>query len=143
MIRNKTWIISVAIVQLLTGCIHGLSLFGKFQGQNDTERQLIELMYGYKFNMGAGIERSMADLFVASNSCFTLLYLFGGSLNLYLLRNPILIQTWRGLLIIQILFFGTCFAVNFFLTFLPPAVLTAAVFLLLIIALLLLRPAED
>ena len=46
---------------LLLGAVHSLSLLEKPTPANDAERQLLDLMANYKFNL-MGSVRSMADL---------------------------------------------------------------------------------
>ena len=50
-----------AVMLLLTGLVHSLSLFGKPIPANETEKQLLELMTNYKFNL-VGSMRSMAEV---------------------------------------------------------------------------------
>jgi len=49
-----------AVFLLLLGLVHSLSLFEKPVPANDTERQLLDLMSNYKFNL-MGSARSMSD----------------------------------------------------------------------------------
>jgi hypothetical protein len=132
--KSKVWLKSTAALQLITGGIHAISLFSKLQPTNDTEKQLVELMDGYKMQMGAGFEPTMADFFLALSSCFTLLYLFGGAINFYLLKHDLSDAAWKGLVLTQVVFFGVSFILMSSLTFLPPIVLTGLVFALLIIS---------
>jgi hypothetical protein len=50
-----------AVWMLLLGVVHSLSLFAKQVPANETERQLLDLMINYKFNL-MGSLRSMNDL---------------------------------------------------------------------------------
>lgn len=63
---NDKWgrrlFVAGAIVLLLLGVVHSLSLFEKPAPANDTEKQLLDLMSNYKFNLMGSI-RSMNDLF--------------------------------------------------------------------------------
>ncbi len=132
MLKRYTFWLWVAIVfQLLTGAVHSLSLFISPVPGNETERQLFELMANYKFDLGAGIHRSMGNLFKALSSCFSLLCLLGGLINIYLLRRKVEAGVVKGLVGIQLVVFGICFGVNAALTFLPPIVLTGLVFVFL------------
>lgn len=122
------WLKTTAVLQILTALIHSISFFVPPQAVNDTERQLIDLMNTYQSDMGNGFHRSMADLFLSMSICFTLLYLFGGVLNFYLLRKKAGAGLWKGLLHLQLAVFGSAFLVFMALTFLPPIVLTGLVF---------------
>ena len=127
------WVKTASVFQVLTGLIHSLSLFRDMQGQNETEEKMIDLLTGYKMDMGAGFHHSMMDLFLALSSCFTFLYLLGGINYFYLLKRleP---TALKGYLLINIVIFGLCFVVMLFLTFLPPIVLTGIVLILLVIS---------
>ena len=71
---------------LLTGAVHSLSLIKDPVGANDTERQLLDLMTNYKFNLVGSI-RSMADLQRGFSISFMLGVLGLGALDLVLARE--------------------------------------------------------
>lgn len=73
--------ISGAILVLLLGAVHVLSLVTKLVPANDTERQLFALMTNYKFNL-MGSMRSMDNLFRGFSTTFVLGMLAIGSLSL-------------------------------------------------------------
>lgn len=134
----RFWLKSAMVLQLITAVVHGSSLFIKPSPQNETEKQLLDLMATYRPDAGAGFAPSAADLFLALSACFTLLYLFGGLLTWYLSRQHIPLSVWGGILNISIFVFGVCFALMAWYTFLPPILLTGIVLLLLIITRILL-----
>jgi hypothetical protein len=127
------WLKTASVFQIITGLIHSLGLFQDMQGQNETEVKMLDLMTTHKMDMGAGMFHSMMDIFLALSSCFTFLYLLGGINNFFLLKKleP---SALKGYLLISIIIFGVCFAVMFFMTFLPPIILTGLVFILLVIS---------
>jgi hypothetical protein len=88
--KSIAWLKSASVLQLVTGGVHGLTLFSRLQPTNDTEKQMVDLMYSYKMQMGAGFEPTMGELYVALSSCFTLMYVMMGIINLYLsnTRSP-------------------------------------------------------
>jgi hypothetical protein len=129
--RFTFWLWIAVVFQLLTGGIHSISLFVSPTPQNDTERQLIDLMMNYKLDLGAGIHRSTSQLFKALSSCFSLLCLLGALTNIFLLRKKAGADIVRGLVMIQVIVFGICFGVMAILTFLPPIVLSGLVFVFL------------
>jgi hypothetical protein len=65
---------------------------------------------------------------------FTLLLLFGGIINIFLLRNKAEIGILKGMTSIQFFLFGICFAVMATLTFLPPIICTGLIFVALLAA---------
>jgi hypothetical protein len=125
--RYTFWLWLAVFFQLLTAVAHSLSLFITPLPANDTERQLFDLMTNYRPNMGAGIHRSMGELFKALSSCFSLLCLLGGLINIYLLRKRVDAGVIKGLVGIQLLVFGICFGIMAVFTFLPPTILTGLV----------------
>ena len=75
-----------AVVLVLVGLVHALSLFEKPVPANDTERQLLDLMANYKFNL-MGSARSMADLMRGFSVSFMVAALGLGVLDLLLSRE--------------------------------------------------------
>jgi hypothetical protein len=75
-----------AVVLLVLGLVHSLSLFEAPVPANDTERQLLDLMTHYKFIL-LGSVRSTADLMRGFSTSFTLAVLGLGVLDLLLSRS--------------------------------------------------------
>jgi hypothetical protein len=75
-----------AVVLLLLGLVHSLSFFGKQVPANDTERQLLDLMSNYKFNV-MGSMRSMDNFLRGFSISFMLGVLCLGALDLALCRE--------------------------------------------------------
>jgi len=139
--KITSWLKVTTGFQFLTAAIHSISLVTGLQGQNEMEKQLIGMMTSYKMDMGAGIQRSMSEIFTALSSCFSLIYLLGALVNLYLLRTKAPMDLIKGIVGIEVIVFGITFLIMAFLTFLPPASLTGLVFLLLVMSYFRLKPA--
>jgi hypothetical protein len=75
-----------AFVLLLLGAVHGLSLLGRPAPANDTERQLLDLMSNYKFNV-MGSRRTMDDFLRGFSISFMLSALILGVFDLTLCRE--------------------------------------------------------
>ena len=75
-----------AVVLLLLGLVHSLSLFGKPVPANDTERQLLDLMSNYKFNV-MGSMRTMDNFLRGFSISFMLGVLGLGALDLAICRE--------------------------------------------------------
>jgi hypothetical protein len=114
--------------------MHSLSLFGKPQPSNETEKQLLDLMGSYKLELGAGFAPTMSDLMTSFSISLSLFLLFGGTLNLSLLRSKVAVETMKGVIQINLLFFGLCFLAMFFLTFLIPIICSGLIVLALILS---------
>ena len=71
---------------LVLGCVHSLSLIGKPIPANETERQLMDLMSGYRFNV-MGTLRSMDEFLRGFSISFMLAVLVLGALDLVLRRE--------------------------------------------------------
>jgi hypothetical protein len=134
MTNFKRWLQAASVFQLLTAAFHALSFFADPAPQNETERTLIDLMYNYRQDLGAGMKATMQQLFTALSACFPLLCIFGAWLNFYLLHNTRDIALIRGIMGIEVVVFGLLFVVMAALTFLPPIVCTGLVFAALLIA---------
>ncbi len=129
--KYSTWLKLAIGLQLITALIHSLSFLTTPVGTNDQEKMLIELMYTYKMDLGAGYQRTMHEVVNALSACFSLIYLFGGVLNIFLLRQKADPALMKGILSIQLAIFGFAFALMVIFTFLPPIVLTGLVFVML------------
>jgi hypothetical protein len=85
--------------------VHSISFFEKLVPANDTERQLLDLMSSYKFNM-MGSHRSMGDLFQGFSVAFMLAALVMGALTVavsnerasLLKRVALVIVIWLALM---------------------------------------------
>jgi hypothetical protein len=75
-----------ALWLLILGTVHSTSLFIKQVPANDTERQILDLMTGYRFNL-MGSLRSMSDLMRGFSVAFMLAPLAFGVLDLMLSRE--------------------------------------------------------
>lgn len=129
--RFAFWLWAAVVFQLLTAVFHSLSLFITPVPQNETERQLFDLMTSYKLDAGGGFHPSIRNLTTALSSCFSLLCLLGGLTNAYLLRKKVVADLVKGLVRIQLVVFGLCFVIMATFTFLPPIVLSGLIVLAL------------
>jgi uncharacterized membrane protein len=75
-----------ALWLLILGAVHSTSLFIKQVPANDTERQILDLMTSYRFNL-IGSLRSMSDLMRGFSVAFMLAPLAFGALDLMLSRE--------------------------------------------------------
>jgi len=132
--KITSWLKVATGFQFLTAAFHSISLVFAPQGQNATEKQLLDLMHYYEMDMGAGIHRSMWQIYSAMSSCFVLLFLLGALINLYIVRNKTSADWAKAIVSIEIVIYGICFLVMLFLTFIPPAVLTGLVFVCLMVS---------
>ncbi len=127
--KQKAWITTTIIFQLLTAAIHSVSFFVKPVPTNDTEKQLIELMGTYKMDLGAGFKPSMGNILLSFSISFTLLLLFGGLLNILLLRSKAEASLAKRVFGLQTIIYGACFAAMASLTFPPPIICTGLIFI--------------
>ena len=129
--RYTFWLWTTSVLQLLTAFIHVLSFFNEPEAKNESEQQLFDLLDKYKFDFGAGFHHTLGDFFNALSASFSLLYLLGGLLTIYLLQKKIPQGIMKGVTGIQTLVFGISFLITFLLTFLPPIIMTGMVFIAL------------
>lgn len=121
------WLWGLVTFQLLTALFHSLSFFVKPEPENESEKQLQDLIYNYKKDMGAGISRSFADVFFSLSFSFALMCVLGGIINWYMKKMQISNDVWKGLLLIETIVFGILFLVMLEFTFLPPIICTALI----------------
>lgn len=129
--KYTTWLKLAIGLQLATALVHALSFLNTPVGTTDQEKMLIELMYTYRMDLGAGYHRTMHEIVNALSACFSLIYFFGGVLNIYLLRQKADPALMKGIFAIELVIFGFAFALMVIFTFLPPIVLTGLVFVFL------------
>jgi cellulose synthase/poly-beta-1,6-N-acetylglucosamine synthase-like glycosyltransferase len=132
--RYTFWLRAAAVLQILTALVHSLSFLREPTATNETEKQMLDLFIHYKMTMGYGFHPSMYSLFTAMSACFTLLYLFGGITNFFILGKGLsqeAMKAWTG---ISTLIFGVNFLVVLLFAFLPPVIFTGLVFICLCFA---------
>ncbi len=140
--RYTFWLWAAVVLQFLTAFFHSLSFIITPEFNNDTERQLFDLASTYRFDMGGGFHPTFGNLFTALSACFPFLFILGGLINAYLLRKKAGVEILKGILVINIIVFGSCFAVMAIFTFPPPIILSGLVFVALLVALFLISRRE-
>jgi len=83
-------------------------------------------------DLGGGIHRNFRSIFTGVSICFTLIYVLGAALNYYLLDSGLSAGLWEGILLIQCVVYGFVFLFQARLTFWPPIIVTALVFIFLL-----------
>src|SRR6185295_8913969 len=131
--RYQFWLWLAVVVLLLNALIHSVTLFIEPAAQDETQRQLFDLMSSYKQDFGAGFKRSTKELVTALSACFSFLCLLGGLTLAFLLRKQAEVRIMMGVVGIHALVFGICLAVMVVFTFLPPIILTGLIFLTLLL----------
>lgn len=116
------------ILMFITGGLHSISLFFQIEPENEIQKQMFALVYTHKLESGAGFAPTFGDIHLALSSCFTILYFMTGVLNFYLLRQKLESSVWKGILLIEMIFFGAAFFMMLAFTFLPPVILTGLTF---------------
>lgn len=114
---GRRWFKSGAVVLILFGIVHSLSVIEKIVPANDTERQLLGLMTSYPFNL-AGSMRSMDDLLRGFSICFVVAMIGLGALDLALVRERTSLV--RRLALINTAWIGTMTAVSLRYFFIAP-----------------------
>ena len=141
--RYRFWLWLAVVVLLLNALIHSVTLFIQPAAQDETQRQLFDLMATYKQDFGAGFKRSTNELVTALSASFSLLCLLGGLTLAFLLRKQAEARIMKGVVGIHVLVFGICFAVMVVFTFLPPIILTGLIFLSLLLGYFLMPRQQE
>jgi hypothetical protein len=123
--RFSFWLWMTVVFQFLSG----ISLLSKPVPQGDTEKQLTDLIQHSHMNDGFGFSRTYTTLFVAVSTCFMVLCLFAGSLNIYLWKKKIPLNIMKGVMGINAVFFGACFVIMLLFAFFLPVLCTGLVFI--------------
>lgn len=106
---------------LVTSLIHSLSFFNEPQPQNDSERQLFDLLRNYRFDL-AGTMRSMEELMNFFSLTMTFLCLFAGIINLLIVNYFDNEALARRVVAFNAVFWTVFLVPLYLLTFLPPQV---------------------
>ena len=120
--RYKTFFKIGSWALLATAGFHAVSFFVPPTPENESERQMLDLMSNYQMDMGAGIQRSMQELFNFFSITFSFLALFAGGLNLLLVRYFDHADLARKVVGFNALAWTAFLIPLYFLTFLPPQV---------------------
>ncbi len=133
--RNyKAWLKGAIIFQFLFAIVHVPTLFITPAPNNESEKQLYQLMSTYSFDFGAGFHRTMDELSFVFSASLALLLLFGGLMNAFLLRKNASSEIMKGVLHINLIVFGICFGIILKFAFLFPIILSGLIFLLLLLS---------
>lgn len=132
--KHILWLKIAATLQLITAGFHSLSFIKKFEASNATEKQMIDLMDNYHMDMGLGFKPTMGNFMLSFSICFTLLLLFAGLLNWWMLAKKVDDHLLKGIVGINLLIFSACFLTMIMLTFIMPITCIGLIWLALLIA---------
>ena len=134
-IRNHfLWLKISATFQILTAAMHSLSLIKNPTPSNDQEAQMLSLMSGVHMDLGSGFTPTMEDFMTSFSIAFTLLLLFAGVLNWFLVHKRAGSSLLNGIVIIQVIIFGLCFITMWRYTFIIPVICVGLIFIALLIS---------
>ncbi|HUC53994.1 MAG TPA: hypothetical protein VMR90_08095 [Candidatus Cybelea sp.] len=128
-----------AVALLIVGLVHSLSLIRELAPANDTEKQLLQLMSSYKFDL-LGSMRSMGDLLRGFSISFMTAALGFGIFDLVLTRERA--SLLRRAALVNIIWLAAMTAVSLYYFFIVPTSFLAVTLLLFILAWFKL-PAEE
>lgn len=135
MLKSYTfWLSAAVLFMFLTAILHSLSFFVTPDIQNETQRQLHELLHNYREDMGVGFHRTFWDLFTALSACLPLMCMLGGLTLGYVLIKHAEPDLIRGLIAINLGVFAVCLVVVFVFAFIVPVVLIGLIVLNLLLA---------
>ena len=140
--RGRRLFTAGAIVLIILGLVHSLSLIQTPVPSNDTERQLLALMSSYKFNL-MGTQRSMLNLMDGFSIAFMLAALGLGTVDFTLRREPT--RLLKRVAFVNTLWLAAMTAVSLRYFFAAPTSFLAAALLIFLLATLTLRsgPTPD
>ena len=116
---------------LLLAAVHAISLFQKPVGTNETEKQLIELMTGYKFQI-LGSSRSMYDFLRGFSIAFSLAALVGGAFDFSLSNERA--GLLKKIALLNVLWLATLSAVSLRYFFVVPTTFLLIALLIFVMA---------
>jgi hypothetical protein len=120
-----------AVTLLIVGLVHSLSFLEKQVPANDTERQLLDLMANYRFNL-MGSMRSMNNLLRGFSISFMLAALVMGAVDLVLCRERAALL--KRVALVNAIWLATMTAVSLRYFFLIPTSFLVVVLLIFLVA---------
>jgi len=136
--RGRRVFTAGAILLIILGLVHSLSLIQAPVPSNDTERQLLDLMSNYKFDL-MGSERSMDNMFRGFSISFMLAALVLGLLDLVLRRERT--QLLKRIALVNVLWLAAMTGVSLRYFFAAPTSFLVAALLVFLLAWLTLPSA--
>ncbi|HTH51043.1 MAG TPA: hypothetical protein VL501_03870 [Pyrinomonadaceae bacterium] len=133
--RYTFWLAAAVLFMFLTAGLHSISFFVSPDIQNETQRQLHDLLHTYREDMGGGFHRTFFDLFTALSACYPLLCVLGGATLGFMMLKHAEPRYMRGLIAINLAVFGVCLVVMIVFAFLPPIIVTGLIAFNLLMAL--------
>ena len=137
--RGRRLFVAGAILLIVMGLVHSLSLVRAPVPSNDTERQLLDLMSNYKFNL-LGSPRSMQNLMTGFSIAFMLAALGLGAVD-FALRGE-RAQLLKRIALLNTLWLAAMTAVSLRYFFAAPTSFLAAALLVFLLATLMLATTE-
>src|ERR1043166_9130145 len=128
------WLTAAVLFIFLTGGVHCISFFVSPDIQNETQRQLHDLLHNYREDMGVGFHRSFWELFTALSACLPLMCVLGGATLGYMLIKQAGAEYMRGLIAVNLAVFVVCLIVMFFFAFIIPVVSFSLIVINLLLA---------
>ena len=132
--KHTFWLKAAIIFQLLTAALHSLSFLNNPAPENESEKQLFDLLENYKKDLGGGFAPSMNDLVISLSACLPLLCILGGLINWHLLKKKTDTAILKGVVGINTIIFGIGFIIMAVFTFLPPIICTGLIFICLLLS---------
>src|SRR6476619_5661958 len=103
--RYTFWLTAAVLFLLLNAALHTISLFVNLPPSNETERQLIDLLTSYKFDLGLGFHPTFGNMFLALSSCLSFVCLLGALTLGYLMLKGVERGIMRGIIAINVIVF--------------------------------------
>jgi hypothetical protein len=140
--KKNPWIWAAIVMLFLTTAFHTSSFFVENVPQNDTEKQLHELITTYKKDLGLGFNPSFSDLFTALSSCMSFLCLLSAVSLLFITRRKAPVAIIKGIVGINLLIYAAGFIVMLLFTFIMPIACFALITLFLLLSWLTIREKQ-
>jgi len=135
MLKNyKFWFKAGSWALVVTALLHSLSLLQKPVGENETERQLFELMMTYTLS---GVNQTMYDLYFFFSLSMTLFTLFVAALNLMFAKYYMPSEHARKFILANVIFWTIFLIPLSLLTFILPIACYAMCWLFFVVSFVL------
>ena len=130
MVKTYIWLKLAIFFQLFTAAIHSYSFLFAPTASKETQLGILIDAFGSAHNNSLF---TASAILIAMSACFTLLFVFGGILNWYLISAKAEARLIRGILQINLVIYTICFVLMIFFTLLPPLVCTGLILVFLLL----------
>lgn len=135
--KAGTFLEIASYLMILIGIMHSIGHFTQQPPHNDTEKQLLDLMRNYHFDIVGALNRTMEDILMCFSWTFSLFSISTGIMGLFLIRQNIEPKILRKIFFLTFVFVTLFLVINIRFAIVIPIVLYSVAWVFYLIGLLI------